>query len=89
MVASSDSVLAMTACAVLGRYAGNGIPRHDDAVGGVDRVHHQVGDRDIERNADHDNGGHTEVAQHRVEVGTSHRSDAVPPAQRQIGWLGT
>ena len=74
--------------AVLGGYAGHGVAGHDDAIGGVDRVHDDVGDRDVQRNADHDDGGHPEVAQHRVEVGAAHRSDAVPPAQHQIGWLG-
>ena len=84
MVASSDSVLAMIASPYSVGYAGDGITGHDDAIGGVDRVHDDVRDRDIQRNADHHDGGHPEVPQHRVEVGAPHRPDAVPPAQHQI-----
>src|SRR6476469_10866575 len=38
------------------------------------------------RYADGDDCRDAEVAQRRVEVGATHRSDAVRPAQHHIGW---
>ena len=58
-------------------------------VGKVDRVHHEVGDRDVDRYADGDDGRDAEVAQRRVKGGATHRSDAVRPGQHHIGWRRT
>ena len=87
MVASSDSVLSMTAVPYSAGTPATASRGTIDAIGGVDRVHDQVGDRDVQRNTDHDDGGHAEVAQHRVQVGAAHRAHAVPPLQHQIRWL--
>ncbi len=71
---------------VVGGDARDGVARDDDAVCGVHRVHDEIGDRDVDRYADGDDRRHPEVAQDRVEVGATHRADAVPPVQHDIVW---
>ena len=83
-VASSDSVLSMTASAYDAGTPATASRTSDDLVAVVDRVHHQVGDRDVDRDADDDDRRDAEVAQHRIEVGAGHRVEAVNPRQHEV-----
>ena len=74
---------------VIGGDAGDRVARHHDAVGLVHRVHHEVGDGEVHRDADGDDRRHPEIAQDGVEVGAAHRADAVPSAQHEIAWRRT
>ena len=70
---------------VVGGHAAHRVAGQHDVVAQVHRLHDQVGDGDVHRHAGDDDGGHAEVAQHRVEVGARHRVQPVHAGEDDVG----
>src|SRR5437763_1182716 len=66
---------------------GTGVAREHKLIPGVDGIHGEVGDGDVHRDTHAHDRRHTEVAEHRVEIRTSHRPQAVDPTEHEVAWI--
>lgn len=85
-VANSARVLSMTASAYS---RGRRRPRRGqhELIATVDRVHDEIRDGDIDRDAHPDNRPDPHVAQNRIEIRARHRPETVGAGQYQIAGL--
>ena len=66
------------------RESGHGISWKHDLVGGIDRIECEILDRDVDGNADANDGSYAQVAKDRVQLGSLKRRQAVEARQDEV-----